>query len=316
MAKIQERKVKKGQVYSLLYALFILMISSYFVPLYIYGDQQFYIDFYENCFYPNIDSFECYNSKLGTQEPLYFGLVWLMNKFGVDRNLFIIFSNFIFTYLLCLNVFKYYKVDFTRNILIILMLSNYYSVVLFFAAERLKFSIMFLLIYFLVVSKYKIIYYFLAVIGHMQSFFLSFYIFMMELGKLKKIWLKTSILIFMVSMSGILLLFLSEHISNKFEAYSGDGGSLGSVLKTFFFIILSYLYSKNFKILLCGVPLIVASFILDVERVAIFSFFVFIGTVIYYRKALDPFLILILLYFSVKSIEFLINIIEFGSGYI
>ncbi|MFH4214497.1 hypothetical protein WAI87_21595, partial [Acinetobacter baumannii] len=60
-------KVQKGKMYSLLYAFLILIISYYFVPLYIYGDQQFYIDFYDNCFYPSVDSFECYNSKLGTQ---------------------------------------------------------------------------------------------------------------------------------------------------------------------------------------------------------------------------------------------------------
>ncbi|EPK4280323.1 TPA: hypothetical protein NW742_003530, partial [Acinetobacter baumannii] len=307
---------QKGKMYSLLYAFLILIISYYFVPLYIYGDQQFYIDFYDNCFYPSVDSFECYNSKLGTQEPLYFGLVWVMNKLGVDRNIFIIFSNAVFAYLLCANIFKYYKVSFTRNILSILLLTNYYSIVLLFAAERLKFGVIFVLLYLLATSKYKVLYYFLAMVGHIQSFFFSFYVFLIEVRKLKKLWLKIAIIISMLGVGGIFLFFLSEHISHKVEAYSGEGGSLGSIIKTIFFIILSYLYSKNFKVLLCGIPLIAASFVLDVERVAIFAFFVFIGAFVYYKKPLDPLLILILLYFSMKSIEFLINIINFGSGYI
>lgn len=309
-------KVQKGKMYSLLYAFFIFLSSFYFVPLYIYGDQQFYIDFYDNCFFPNTDSFECYNVKLGTQEPLYFILVWIMKFFNIDRNIFIILSNTLFSYLLCMNIFKYYRVDYTRNTLIILLLTNYYFIVLLFAAERLKFSLIFILLYLLLSSKYKIIYYVLAILAHIQSFFLSFYIVFLELRKIKKIWLKFFMLALIGLIGAIFILFLSEHISHKVEAYGGDGGSMGSVVKTLFFIILSCLYSKNIKILICAIPLIVASFLLDVERVAIFAFFVFIGTIVYHKKRIDILLFFILLYFSLKSIDFLINIVKFGSGYI
>ncbi|MDR8357288.1 hypothetical protein FPK59_26150, partial [Acinetobacter baumannii] len=85
-----------------------------------------------------------------------------------------------------------------------------------------------------------VLYYFLAMVGHIQSFFFSFYVFLIEVRKLKKLWLKIAIIISMLGVGGIFLFFLSEHISHKVEAYSGEGGSLGSIIKTIFFIILSY----------------------------------------------------------------------------
>ncbi|MGE8561053.1 MAG: hypothetical protein ACN6NJ_08925 [Acinetobacter sp.] len=308
--------IQKKYIYSILYSIFILSLSFYFVPLYIYGDQQFYSDFYENCFYVNVDSFECYKNKLGTQEPLYYTLVLIMNYFNIDRNIFIIFSNAILAIMLCLNVYKFYVKDFTRNILIMFLLTNYYFVVLMFAAERLKFSVIFILLYLYFSSKYSIFYYILAILGHIQSVFLSFYVVLFEMLKIKKIWLRSLLVVFFGVCFGMFFIFFNEHISNKISAYSDDGGSIGSILKTLFFVLLSYWYSKNIKLLLCSLPLLVASFTLDVERVAIFAFFVLIGTIIYYKRKMDLALFFILIYFSYKSIEFMSNIIEYGAGYI
>ncbi len=58
----------------------ILIISYYFVPLYIYGDQQFYIDFYDNCFYPSAILLSVITPKLGTKSHYTLGLCGVVNK--------------------------------------------------------------------------------------------------------------------------------------------------------------------------------------------------------------------------------------------
>ena len=164
-------RIRKPFLYATIYSGWIFVISLYISPYYIDGDQFYYRDFYKYCFYESltlVQQFDCYQKTLSSTEPGYFLISKLANTF-FDKDLYIALANSILTFVVSLLVFKHYKVVWHRNLFLVLILTNYYLVVMFFAAERLKFSFIFLAVALLLAGSKKIILFGLAMMTHIQS---------------------------------------------------------------------------------------------------------------------------------------------------
>lgn len=315
-------KIKKSLFFGMLAAIFAFLTTSYISPYYIDGDQYHYRDFYKYCFYNSLTFTQqifCYNNTLGSNEPVYFLLSKIANPY-LTKDLFISISNSILAFLIVLLIFRYHKTGWQRYLLVALVLSNYYLMVLFFSAERLKFAFIFLIAALLASQMKKFIFFGLAMLTHAQSALLIAPYFISKiLHKDTKPIIKWATLIASLIMFIGAFLVLKEHVTSKFTVYSTgveeDGTGLMGMVKTSIFIILAYISTRKILPVIAGIPLIAISYFLGSDRIGMLAFILYLGATLYYKNKMDLILFIVMLYFSYKSIDFILNILRYGSGY-
>lgn len=314
-------KVSKVNIYALVYASLVFLFSVYLSPLFVNGDQEFYRYFYNDCFkYEGLDAqYFCYNSSLSTQEPIYFYIAKISQYF-FNKDLFVSVANFILVFFLIKIIFKYFKDKKTVNIFIVLVLVNYYTFVLFFSAERLKFSLIFILFSFFFVGYKSYFFKILMLFTHIQTIFLFaatlIYSFFYTNNK---IWVKVLGVALSSVFISIFYFIMQEHIGNKLYSYSersiDEDSGFTSLIKSLFFLIISYFSTRQVVVVLMHLPLIFASYFLGSSRILILSFFVYISMLVYFKGGLDLLGFLLLFYFALKSLGFWSNVIAYGSGF-
>ena len=146
----------KSKLSILITPLFIFIISLYLAPYYISGDQVFYIDTYNairNLGF--LDGYVYYYKTLSTLEPVYYILIYINSPF-FEKYLFVSISNAILAYY---SVRFFTKLGSRTYIASIIVLTNFYFYVLFFSAERLKFSFIFLTLSLIYVNSPRFFYF-------------------------------------------------------------------------------------------------------------------------------------------------------------
>ncbi|HAV6116165.1 TPA: hypothetical protein JI291_21130, partial [Acinetobacter baumannii] len=315
---MKDFKVQAGNLWAFIAGILVFLISLYIEPKYLYGDQEHYREFFNYCFYDGYShtmQLFCYQNTLGSTEPGYFYLSKIAHLF-LEKDIYISFANSILVFLLIKLVFKWYENIWHRYFFIFLVLTNYYLIVLMFAAERLKFSFIFLVLALLVAKQWKrIIIFGLALFTHVQSALLIATFFISKvLDKNTKLWVKIIIsLICIIGFTGAFLL-MQEHIVNKLGAYSEgteeDGNGFISMIKTGVFIFLAGISTFRILPVISGIPLVLLSYFLGSERIGMLAFILYVCAVIYYKKKADLLLFLVMLYFTIKTPSFILNILN------
>lgn len=317
-------KVQKSTLYPVLYALLAFFISLYISPYYILGDQAHYRGLYTNCFFESmpLDSqFLCYSQSIGSSEPVYFYLVKFAQLY-LSKDLFITIANTLMVYLIARITFREYAVVWHRNLFMFFILTNYYIIVLMFAAERLKFAFIFLLLAALASKKVlKAIFIMLTILSHTQMMilicsFLMKNIFYIKMALFKKIMLLFSGVVGLLSA----LFILQDHIMGKYESISDveHATDIGffAVIKSSIFIIFAAISTRKIDPLIFGSPLILSAYFLGSSRIVIMVFLLYIVYVISIKKKMDALMLISLVFCSYKSFGFIYNIIQNGSGYL
>lgn len=315
-------KIKSSNSAAFIYSILVLLYSLILLPLLINGDQEAYRNFYYNCFYSEDvkQQFSCYASSLGTQEPVYFYLVKFFRLF-LEKDLFVSIVNSILTFIFVKIVYIHFTNKRFIHLFIIMILLNYYTTVLLFSAERLKFAVLLLLlsIYF---SKNKSLFFkIIMILTHIQMIMIYLSLLLNDFFRKNEksvVFRIFTLTLLTIALSGIYFI-LQEHINRKFISYnSGIESSSDRVLgvvKASIFPIFTYISVKRIYPLLLQFPLIVATFIFGSSRIIIMIFFMYVATVVYYKKKADLLLILVLTWFMYRSIDFWNNVIEYGSGF-
>ena len=315
-------KVQKFKLYAFFYAVIAFFLSYAILPYYVYGDQWHYRILYESCFFDtfeHIAQFDCYTSAIGSSEPVFFYIIKFAQYF-FEKDLFISFANAFLVYLIVYVSFQNYK-KWHRHLFMLLVLTNYYLIVLMFAAERLKFAfIFFLLAAFFSNKILKGISAALSILTHSQMLILLV-AYLIRMAIYMKIRLYKKISIIVIGFAGVsaVVFTLKAHILNKYDSISSsadvsDVGVMGA-LKASLLIVVAALSTRKFDPIVFASPLILAAFFLGSARIVIMVFFMYVAYIITEKKQMDIPLFLVLLYFSYKSIDFVQKIIETGSGY-
>lgn len=313
-------RLDKKKLYAGFYAFMVFIASIYLMPLYHSGDQAFYRDVYEYCFYENythIQQFFCYSNTIGSVEPIYFFTMQIAHNFSLNKDIFITLLNTLFTYLLVLVILKFYKITWHRHLFLFLVITNFYLLVLFFSAERLKISIIFLLLSLIFNSYKQLVIASVSLLTHIQTFFLVAplivnKILSAEISKLKRIiFFGGSIIVL-----GAIITVLQSHIISKFTAYtSNEDGGFGAIIKTGVYAIFALISTRKILPVLYITPVVLLSYFIGESRVGMIAFIIYAASVIYYKKRMDLILLVLLFYFSIKSISFIENIIRYGNGF-
>lgn len=315
-------RINKSIFYATIYSIITFFISLYISPFYTEGDQSYYREFYNQCLYEGYNLEQqifCYKNSLGASEPVYFFISKFAHSLYLDKDLYIAIANAILTFFFVNIIFKYYKVIWHRQIFISLVLTNYYLIVMFFSAERLKFGFIFLALALLLASKKRMVLFAVSLLSHIQMaimiapYFIS-KVFSKDSSKLVKILTVLSASILFIG----IFYYMQGHIETKFNAYSNsDEGNIGIVgaLKTSIFIILATISTRKVLAIISGIPLIALAYFLGSDRIGMLAFIMYVGFVLYYKRKMDVLLFITMLYCSYKSVNFVSNIIQHGSGY-
>jgi hypothetical protein len=319
------KKQNLDKIYLIIIFLSILIFSYLFSPYYTEGDQIPYNNAYLSVKGENIiDAFLHYQFNISSQEPIHFFIDWIFSNIGVTKNL--IMS--CFNGLLALSI-SYLMLMWQVNFIVILatIFFNFYILVLYFAAERLKFGFLFLIIA-CIFHKNKIkntLLILLSISSHVQiliyvlaTTFSTSIIRIIDF--LKNLKFKSSFKNIVISIIFLLLIYyLYDHILSKFIAYSNNatGNSLiGNIWQTIIFMIGGIYYSKKrLNTFLNFIFILICSSILGPERITMMSYFLFLFFALQYKNGINFGIFLTTIYFSFKSIYFIQRILENGHGF-
>lgn len=308
------------KIFPFFFAFYSFILSILLLPLYTDGDQAHYIRAYEGMRNLDLlDAFFYFKNELGSSEPVVFLIYYIASPF-LSKVLLVSFSNAVLGY--CLG----YLIARSRATPLVypLFFLNFYLLVLLFSAERLKFGIIFLGLY-LIGKRFKNFFAIFSILSHSQTLIILVSVFFARFGeKISEIAKKMVSLkgaIYLVIGASIIYLTLGDHIATKLTAYSSTNSKIEkgfpAMIKPLIFIALSLFYCKRDygKGILLGFPMLIAAYFLGAERIAIFSYAVFIYFAINFHRGLNAGVILTSIYFSYQGAGYVQKIINYGNGF-
>ena len=292
-------------------------ISLLFKSFYVKGDQYIYIEFYEAS--KGLSFLEIYILQISsmTSSDLGYSVLILIFSDLVSKNTYISLSNAILGALLYKLLKKY---NYPTWLYIGLILS-FYMFVLFFAAERLKFAAIFVIIAFFYKSflKKSLILLF-AAFFHTQAVFALALVIIYEVTRadfISNIFkLKNLIIFTFFSLITAFFLALSfEFIFEKFLQYSSY--ELLSLVKPFALglISITFMMDKFFAIS-STLFFLISCFILGTDRIIMMQF-IFVILFLNHNSKNQIFVLFILFsYLFIKNIDFIYKILICGEGFV
>ena len=304
--------------FSAFVALIVFALSLLISPHYMLGDQEIYRRFFE--ILPTLsfaDGFIHYSQTLTSIEPGYYTISWIFSRF-LEKDLFISILNAILAFYSMQLLIRWRASIYVAASIV---LTNFYFHVLFFAAERLKVSFIFLTMALAHVNGSKF-YFFsaLSAISHIQILIVYMMLLFREFsiefiriitsGKIKKYFLIGLIAFFLT------LVVMSGQIIEKLSAYVVIGFDIQSVYKLLVFYFMTLVYSRNRSdVTILFIPLFIAALMIGDERINMFGYFVFLYYAIPINKGFNMGVVLTSAYFFYKTIIFVHNIIVSGDGF-
>ena len=304
--------------YCAFYAVIVFLSSLFFLSLYLNGDQAYYIRFWNSG--KLLDFIDLYNElkiTLGSYEPTYFLIVFLVSPF-ISKLVFISLLNGMFAFLMLEKLIKG-KV----HVLILFILSlNFYLLVLYFSAERLKIAILILLIS----EKYshRVPFYFLSTLAHVSTIYIIICKYILIFSKNFK---KFKLVIASKFNEANKILLLSVVLISSYLSYaqinqkaifyiSYVSFSFYALVKLIALTFLAVIYSKN-KItpLILFVPLIIIFLLLGTERFTMFAFGIFMYFGLRFNRGLNVGVLATNVYLAIKGYFYLFSIYKYGNGF-
>lgn len=299
-------------------ATFLFILTMLIMPLYVEGDQSVYRGVYSALADFGLkDAFLYYKAHLSSSEYVHFFLSWVLSPI-VDKDLFIAFSNAIFGYVLMVLLQKWKA---TPVISFMIVFTNFYLFVLYFAAERLKFGFIFLTISLIYLDQIKRFYGFtiLAIISHVQVLIvygsIALYAVIKKLFKHMHHGTISKAPIFLIPLLFVPLYLMGDQLFLKFQAYYGQGG-FQALIKMVVFFLLAIFYSKDkSQTIAIFLPLCIAVFLLGGDRINLFGYFVFLYYGLQVKGGWNLGVIGTSSYYLCSTVIFLNHIFQTGNGF-
>ena len=300
---------------------FAFFLSYFLLSYYNGGDQLYYHEFYNALNGAQLDEMMTLAYSIVTSvEPISVFILWLGSNLGFEKNVYISLLNVI----LIVSLFLVARKNNVKNLMIGLLLTNFYVVVLMTGAERLKIAYIFLIISMFFVGKIRLLLLVLSPLAHLQSMILLVGIALAYFeGFLLKLLFRFSIskkslgfLIIILVVGASIVYYLFDGIQNKFISYSSQDNSLFELINLgILSVIALYVSHKRFRMFIALLPMIPAIAILGGTRVNMIA----VSLVIYYlmeEHRFNHYLVyLLMVYFSLKTIPFVNRIILYGHGF-
>lgn len=311
--------IRKYKVKALFVSLLVFVISLIIAPYYVNGDQSSYIKVYNEL--PSlglIDGYYYYHKYLTAIEIVPFLLSYIFS-FVVDKDLFVALFNSILSYVILIFLTRLNTSFFVSSITV---LTNFYLYVLYFAAERLKFGVLFFVLSLLFLNRRKafLIVSLISIQSHMQMIIIySALALDFVVGQVKKFCISLkfskSLLFVGIVLIGAFLLF-SDNIVHKISTYQINSSGLSGLWKVLILFLGSLFYSRDkYKVFTVFIVLFIFTYLLGGDRINMLSFFVFFYYALQVNRGINLGVLLSTIYFLYKSYFFIGNIINYGNGF-
>lgn len=298
--------------------LIYFVFSYYILDLYQYGDQVHYRRFYSDI--SEVSFFEAFALGyfyLASIEPLTIFMLWIGSSLEIPKDIYISFFNAGLAVSL-IKLCEKYKV---KWYVILLLLSNFYLLVLFTGAERLKFAYLILIISLLSNKKYINNLIYLSPLAHLQStlliapkMILSFY--QNNFRKKSSLFRNVLSIIFFIILF-YFFYFLKDAILRKFYSYYTSSWDISEIFQLSVLLLVYLIITKNYKhSFLIFVPLFFLAMIIGNDRVNMMGFTFITFLLMRANKLNHPLYIALLFYFVYKAYFLLFNIINYGEGWV
>lgn len=302
----------------------IFMVGLYFSPYYHSGDQISYTNYYNSVVGQNLlKAYFLQIQALSSYEPLYAFFVWVFSPF-IEKDIFDSLLNFFLCYSA---THMFLRLGASKLLIIFFVLANFYFLVLYFAADRLKLSFIFLFFGLNALcnkkEKRSALWLLFAVFSHLQVLLFLFSFTSVLLAKssvkiaaryvinIKELFLIVFFAVFVLLMS----IFFHDHISNKLGFYLSN--NITEIFKPAVFMVLSlFSTANNYYVIASFIPLLIAAFVVSGDRVVMMAYFLFVFYSIGERGISHKLIWLTSLYFTYKSYFFIQNIVLFGNGFV
>lgn len=304
--------------FSVFIALIVFALSLLISPHYTLGDQVHYRGVFETLPTLNfVDGFIYYSQALSSIELGHYTISWIFSRF-LEKDLFIGILNAILAFYSMQLLIRWRASIYVAASIV---LTNFYFYVLFFSAERLKVSFIFLTIALGYVNGSKFYFFsMLSVISHIQVLVVYAMLFFREflIEFIKIITSRRVSFFFLISLITffLVLVVMSGQIIEKFSAYVTTGFDIQSVYKLLVFYFMTLVYSRRrSEATISFIPLFIAALMIGDERINMLGYFVFLYYAIPINKGFNVGVTLTSAYFLYKTIIFVHNVIVNGNGF-
>ena len=296
--------------------------SLWYLDAYYLGDTVAYTRFYQSLYQTSPAYWEyLQNLHLGSAEPLYRFAIGIAAFYDFDRTLYLAIWNGILVASIAFALVKYKS----SALFFVLMLTNYYLLVLLGPAERLKFAYICLIMAYnvddvrkrFVLSAASIFFHTQALVQFASA---AGYWVASNLGSFLRTPLRTLLAgLAAVAAVGTVLYFFYEtvgrSISEKSVIYSGSSSGIAEAVQWMMLAAAGALVFRNrFAFFVGMLPMGVLT-ILYGNRVNVATLVFFAVMAMTQGKTRNPIVLAVMAYMSVKSVPFMIDVIETGSGY-
>lgn len=252
---------------------------------------------------------------VGSAEPIYALTVWTGASLNIDKDIYFSVFNVILLCLITLNCLKYR----ISTLVIFLLLTNFYVIVLLTAAERLKLSFILILLAVYFEGRVRKSLLFVAPAAHFQTLILYAGVIFSYIPKPARHVKRSTLLRFVkyaIIASPPLIAFLfyfQETLISKFLIYFSLAGRFSeliqwAIISVFGLVILRDRWGAACAFASMGCMIL----LLGGGRVNMILFFVLFILLQRERKLTHPIMLVILLYLSIKSVDFISNIFTYG----
>ena len=297
--------------------------SIWLLSEYTGGDQKFYSNFWYAMMWAHPSQWPRLQLQyLGSAEPLYRLVIGAGTYFEFDRIRYLSFWNGIM-----LAAIGYILLKYRASILFsILILTNYYLVVLLSSAERLKFAYLVLVLAFCGGGiRTKTTLSFMSVFFHTQAIvqFVSaglYYLIEIRRSIFSSRWKTVAFFVFIPLLIGIVayavLNSAGDVISQKAEFYSGESEGAAEIIQWMLILICGYIvFDKRTQFLIGMLPMGVLTALYG-NRINVATLAFFCALSLAQSKTRHPLVLAIMGYMSFKTIGFIMNVISSGDGFL
>jgi len=264
-----------------------------------------------------VDGYLYYVARIQSMELVHYLFSWLGGHLAIEKNIFYALFNGLLAYL-----FLEYC---NRNnvsvwIAVLVVLTNFYFFVLYFAAERLKIAFVFFFLSLVILNKRKLAFFsaFLSVLTHAQmAIIYSSMVFEKIFSPILNGKVKKSSLIISIALS-IPIFLLFEHMSRKYLFYSAIAAEKGvtDLMRILMFFGVAFYYAQNKKeSVLIFAPIIIAVLLVGGDRVNMMGYFIFLYYALKYNRGINWGVLISSAYFTFATFQFIGNILARANGF-
>lgn len=314
-------KISSSKFYIFIISPVIFGFSYFLISSYLYGDQVVYRKLFEALSSAQLSEvLDLSRANVSGSEPISAILLWVGASLGFDKDIYIS----IFNTGLILGLFYFLRINRAPWYVIVLVLTNYYLLVLLTGAERLKFAYFFLMLAACSKGKHRIFFLAISPLAHFQSVILLAGIAAGYMSDVVRVFFDRWVIpkkyfylgAIIALLSSFFVLFFGQNVFSKAAFYMRSSDGVSELFQALVLLVFSLLVSRDrLRILLALLPMIAAVFLLGGNRVNMIAFSVVFYFLVLERRSSSWAFLVLLSYLSYKSIGFYRNLVVYGDAF-